>query len=1262
MKCIPTFHFVKLSLFLFTLFQIGFCQIGHAETFYFPPPINEVIAAHPSPVAAGNICGGTVKSPIYNFQITVSGGTPDITGFTFTTTGTYLATDVTKFQLWTNTSNNFATATQLSTDITTTLGPAAHPFAAFIQTTPAGTYYYWVTADISAVAVNARTLAVSAIASANITVSTGTKSGTAPAAGTQTVLGLPAITAQPGNAGICTGNNASFSVTATGGGLSYQWRENGVNLSNSGVYSNVTTATLNLTAPGAGLSGRTYDCIVSGTCGPAVTSNAATLSINSAPAITAQPVNSTICSGNNTSFSVTATGGGLSYQWRENGVNLANGGVYSNVTTATMNITGAGTGLNGKTYDCIVTGSCAPVLTSLAATLTVNLSITISVQPSNTAICSGNASFSVTATGAGLTYQWRENGVNLSNGGVYSNVTTATLNLTSPGVSLNGKIYDCVLSGTCPSVTSAAGTLTINSAPAITVQPSNAIACGGGNAAFSVTATGTGLTYQWRENGVNLANGGVYSNVTTATLNLTAPGGALNGKTYSCVITGTCAPPVTSASGTLTVSAGCAPVITTQPVNKIGCTYVATSFSLVASGAGLTYQWRKDGVNLTNGGIEVYSGVTTATLSLCDYCGIGLDETHAGNYDCIVSGTIAPPCTSNVATLTLNPPVTVTVHPSPATVCPGATVQFKAAGYGSLPGGSMVYQWYEDPNVGNLISNGGIYSGATTSTLTLTGVTSAYNGKKYYCYVQNTNGPSCYITQATNAALLSVGGSVTIAEQPTNQSVYVGNNATFRVLLSTATGIYPTGSPAATYQWRENGVNLSNGGVYSNVNTPVLVLEGVGLGLNGKIYDCVIGGCSSSTTSTAATLTVAASTQNYGFRINSMNVVISGGTSAAPVYLCENQSGIWGFKKTSATAGNIVSEGQYNYLKWNLGSGPNGVDYIIPFGKTSSVSQYIPFTIHKNSGTGDMFVSTKATPNTNMPHFSPINYMTGAEDSITSALDRFWSINTTGALNCDITFSYLVAENTTTTNPTGLTMAQRWNAASNAWDPPIGPGTNGLNSGSVGTVKADGISTFSSWILSRAATPLPIELLDFNASCCTDNGEVDLYWVTATETNNDYFTVERSIDGNNFSQLTIVDGAGNSTVRLNYSTLDPEPENGLNYYRLKQTDFDGNYTYSNVVAVENKNSNGLQFNIYPNPSVGQSAYMSIEGLVDEAEILVVVYDVWGQESYSKVIIADEDSENIIAIDPSGKLPAGIYFVKATSGQTTYQQKMIISGK
>jgi hypothetical protein len=111
---------------------------------------------------------------------------------------------------------------------------------------------------------------------------------------------------------------------------------------------------------------------------------------------------------------------------------------------------------------------------------------------------------------------------------------------------------------------------------------------------------------------------------------------------------------------------------------------------------------------------------------------------------------------------------------------------------------------------------------------------------------------------------------------------------------------------------------------------------------------------------------------------------------------------------------------------------------------------------------------------------------------------------------------------------------------------------------------------------------LPIQLSPFTAQK-TNSDEINLQWTTESEINNDYFTIERSSDGIAFETITKQKGAGNSTQKLFYSFIDKLPFNGKNYYRLKQTDYDGKFTFSQVVFVQ-INQTKDKIILYPNPS------------------------------------------------------------------------------
>ncbi len=153
----------------------------------------------------------------------------------------------------------------------------------------------------------------------------------------------------------CEGTNATFSVAAAGAGLTYQWRKGAVNIAGA---TNASYTINNITPADGGI----FRVVITGTCG-SLTSNAATLTVNRAPAITVQPAPVSACEGTTADFSVTATGAGLSYQWRKNGINIA-GAVSPTLSLPGITISSAGN------YDVVITGSCGSI-TSNAALLTV---------------------------------------------------------------------------------------------------------------------------------------------------------------------------------------------------------------------------------------------------------------------------------------------------------------------------------------------------------------------------------------------------------------------------------------------------------------------------------------------------------------------------------------------------------------------------------------------------------------------------------------------------------------------------------------------------------------------------------------------------------------------------------------------------------------------------------------------------------------------------------------------------------------------------
>ena len=240
--------------------------------------------------------------------------------------------------------------------------------------------------------------------------------------------GGPGITTQPQNQSVVLGSNAVFTVAASGQTpLFYQWSVNGTNLTNSTHVNGATNSTLTIQQVVAPDAGR-YQVVVSNSHG-SVTSSNATLMVLFPPAVAAQPSNQSVLLTSNASFVVSVTGTApLSLQWYFNGAPLIDGGRISGSATANLNIANVQTDDAG-TYQLFITNSYGSA-TSLVATLTVLVPVQIIGQPSSEAVqLNNNASFSVTAIGTSLSYQWYLGGTPLSDGNRISGSTTPTLKI-----------------------------------------------------------------------------------------------------------------------------------------------------------------------------------------------------------------------------------------------------------------------------------------------------------------------------------------------------------------------------------------------------------------------------------------------------------------------------------------------------------------------------------------------------------------------------------------------------------------------------------------------------------------------------------------------------------------------------------------------------------------------------------------------------------------------------------------------------------------
>jgi gliding motility-associated-like protein len=409
-------------------------------------------------------------------------------------------------------------------------------------------------------------------------------------------------------------------------------------------------------------------------------------------------------------------------------------------------------------------------------------------------VCLGDtARFIVSASGTNLTFQWRKGNINLINGLNVSGVTNDTLTIFPVTYADTASNYNVVIMGNVnPNDTTIGVSLKINS-PTITAEPLNKTACLGSNVTFSITTSGTGITYQWRKGAINLINGGNIQGVTSDTLKINGVSISDTASNYNVIITGVCAPKDTSINVSLYLNNT---VITTNPSNQTICLGSSTRFITRATGSGLTYQWRRGNINLVNG-LNI-SGATTDTLRFNTTT--VLDT--ATNYNVIISSTCSLRDTSANVSLNINLPLVISINPSNQTICLGSSTRFITRATGS----GLTYQWRR----GNInLVNGLNISGATTDTLRFNATTILDTATNYNVIISST----CSLRDTSTNVALNINLPLVKSINPSNQTVCLGSSARF-ITRATGSGL--------TYQWRRGNINLVNGLNISGATTDTL--------------------------------------------------------------------------------------------------------------------------------------------------------------------------------------------------------------------------------------------------------------------------------------------------------------------------------------------------------------------------------------------------------------------------------------------------------
>ncbi len=532
-------------------------------------------------------------------------------------------------------------------------------------------------------------------------------------------------------------------------------------------------------------------------------------------------------------------------------------------------------------------------------------------------------------------------------------------------------------------------------------------------------------------------------------------------------------------------------------------------------------------------------------------------------------------------------------------------------------------------------------------------------------------------------AALSIAGSLTLGDGTSSPSILGSGGATVPtigrdVIINANATLDATTPQIATINvggnWTNNGTFSSGGGgrtvVFTGASpTQPQVISGTtatsfnNLTINSANTTDIVQMNAGVTVSSVLTLTKGGLSLNgntLSVTSSATTAIVSGGTFPSQGYIKS--------ETTSAPYGDV---------KWTT-SNVTG-SFIYPFGKSST--EFIPVTINKTTGGapagGTISVWTYSTANNNTPLPSGVTNLNGTSGG-NSVADRFWGMTLNGYTGtkptATLTFTAVGGSAptgtppserpgtinnlaTVVTSPAGI-VAQDWNPAS-YWDSPASGQTFANNAPNTGffQVTLPGallLNSYVPWALADAAFPLPIELTDFEA--IAEQGSVLLNWKTATELNNDFFTVEKMSLDEKFIPVVTVKGAGTKTSESVYSARDLFPKAGVSYYRLKQTDFNGAATYSKIVKVDV--NSGLLWQVYPNPTRGTD--MSVEFSPNEVgkDVNIKLLDMSGHLMFENTILKLDTTR--VKVEMLQPLPSGFYLISLTAGDQIVRQKVVVN--
>lgn len=999
---------------------------------------------------------------------------------------------------------------------------------------------------------------------------------------------------------VCDGGTTVLTLSSVDAGVTtYQWQ-----LSTDGgtVWNNVVTGsggTTNTYTSGALSSGTTYKfrCNTSGTC----TVKASTVTTITPPTIAGGTPTATspVCTGSTSSLSLAGeTTAGCTRQWQQK----IGAGAWANFGTGTdPQATGALTNPNSYTYQCIIThtASGCTETSTITAALVPDAAATVANAGSAQNMCGGTTATMAGNTPVVGTGLWTKS----SGGGSVTAPGTSPTNGITGLTSTPGVFVWTITNGACSStdnVTITKGNVIAGGAPSATAV------CTGSTSSLTLAGeTTAGCTRQWQQK----IGAGAWANIGTgtdpqATGALTNP----NSYTFQCIITET----ATGCTATSTTSAALVPDAaatvsaagsdqTICAGNMAICAPLGSASSFMTAnspGGGETGAWTKQ------------SGTSSVTTSTDPVTAVSVTTGSAVWRWTITNGA----CTSfDDVTLTQNTSsalISGTATAAPTTPCTGGVVLLGITGEYA---GSV--QWQQNVNAGGWTD----IAGATTAAYTTGAVT---NPNSYQYRVKFTAAGPCVNYKYSNTVTVTP-ATIPAAGASTNYT-FTSPTLTLSTPMGSCTATYTFGQTApATNAYINSGVTLTVSGLLTGTDATTMT--------SGSCGGVAINMATVVKTATSVSFTTpAALCGNFTIVLNGItNPAYGAGTGSASVSVPNRTTGT-----NSGTYTYYVADHVGDYFDYNGSMVAADITYT---NQDDSAHCYHNLSVgvhcfsYINPGSGTITVGTIMDPGTSGCSSSNGGFAQssgGGNAEAGSTQYQQLYVNST----CVSYPGVATAAGSCLT--TGATYTMCFTVPAGCAGENFCPLIN-CSTGNCGN------------------SALPIELLYFDAKL---NGRVvDLHWATSSEINNDFFTVERTMDGNVFFSFVEVKGAGNSTSPLQYSSVDEHPFPGISYYRLKQTDYDGKFAYSQLVAINRNDLKELDIK-YVLGNKDRNALQYQLSSANDSGISITVFDVLGKIVLTDRIGSSPDGQTLY-MDASG-LSRGVYIMKVSDGEHMAVKKFL----